>query len=203
MSLRVDMLEEVKMARGKVIARCPACAEEGADAKGDHLVILESGKFGCGANPGDRKHRKRIFELVGDRESKETVLHLPIRKESASRRVTFRGIGTGATTSNPAKTAEKCQSGTFGTGNSNSLAGEVKQESIQCIRSSEEASQTSQRQPKPPYYRREIVGVGLPVRYVEDDAGECYLANGRYYYKPTSRSDTGSHRSLFPQQLAC
>lgn len=39
---------------GKTIARCPACAARGNDAKGEHLVIFPDGKFGCVANPKDK-----------------------------------------------------------------------------------------------------------------------------------------------------
>ena len=69
MSIIISRLEQVKHRQsGKIIARCPACAEEGRDNKGEHLVIMPSGKFGCIANEGDAgaDHRKRIFELTGE-----------------------------------------------------------------------------------------------------------------------------------------
>ncbi|MEQ2006367.1 MAG: hypothetical protein ABMA26_06190 [Limisphaerales bacterium] len=51
------------------IARCPACEEEGADNKGDHLIVFPDGRFGCVVNPAEDEdshdHRKRILELVG------------------------------------------------------------------------------------------------------------------------------------------
>jgi hypothetical protein len=52
---------------GKITARCPACAEAGADKTGEHLVIMADGKFGCAVNPGEagHDHRQRIFQLVG------------------------------------------------------------------------------------------------------------------------------------------
>lgn len=58
-------LEKVRRAGGKTLARCPACAESGADQKGNHLVIFPNGKFACAAMQGDAEHRRRIFALVG------------------------------------------------------------------------------------------------------------------------------------------
>lgn len=62
-------LEAVKQRGEKTIARCPACAEAGADNAGEHLVIYPSGKFGCCACPGDAEHRRRIFTLAGTPEA--------------------------------------------------------------------------------------------------------------------------------------
>jgi hypothetical protein len=62
----INRLELVKKAaNGKVTARCPACAQNGSDVNGAHLVIYPDGKFGCAANQGDKKHRQRIFKLAG------------------------------------------------------------------------------------------------------------------------------------------
>ena len=65
---------------GKIIARCPACAEAGHDQKGEHLVINADGRFGCVVYPGDsadaKEHRKRIFALCGDREIKPLVVRI-------------------------------------------------------------------------------------------------------------------------------
>jgi hypothetical protein len=69
MSIIISRLEQVKHRQsGKIIARCPACAEEGRDSKGEHLVVMPCGKFGCIANEGEAgaDHRKRIFELAGE-----------------------------------------------------------------------------------------------------------------------------------------
>ena len=55
----------LKETNGKMIARCPACAAAGNDAKGDHLAIFPDGKFSCVANPNDKGHRKEIFKLAG------------------------------------------------------------------------------------------------------------------------------------------
>lgn len=72
MALDTNKLEKVKQAGSKILARCPACAEEGHDRKGEHLFIEPGGKFGCIGYPGAEgsQHRKRIFRLVGIRESR-------------------------------------------------------------------------------------------------------------------------------------
>jgi hypothetical protein len=67
MSLDVNRLEKVReLGRGEVQARCPACAEAGADHKGEHLRIYPDGRFGCCVHPKDKGHRSRIFALAGD-----------------------------------------------------------------------------------------------------------------------------------------
>ena len=46
--------------------RCPACASNGGDEGGQHLIVFnERGTFACAAYPGDRKHRKEIWDEVG------------------------------------------------------------------------------------------------------------------------------------------
>jgi hypothetical protein len=78
MSLDISKLENVRKRGGKVIARCPACAEVRHDQKGDHLAIHGRGLFGCVVYPGDsadaKEHRKRIFPLCGDREIKPLIV---------------------------------------------------------------------------------------------------------------------------------
>lgn len=72
MSLDLSRLEKPRIKSGKTIARCPACAEVGADSSAEHLFINGDGKFGCvlyQGSDGD-EHRKRIFELVGIAEEK-------------------------------------------------------------------------------------------------------------------------------------
>jgi hypothetical protein len=59
------LLERVRLRGGKLVARCPACAEEQQDRRAEHLVIFPSGKFACAAHPGDGAHRRRIFALAG------------------------------------------------------------------------------------------------------------------------------------------
>lgn len=65
--LDTTLLERVRHRAGKIIARCPACAEAQQDHRADHLVIFPSGKFACAAHPGDGEHRRRIFALAGVR----------------------------------------------------------------------------------------------------------------------------------------
>lgn len=65
LSLDLSLLEKVRHIDGKIIARCPACAEHGDDRTGNHLAIFPSGKFACAATPGDTEHRRRIFAKAG------------------------------------------------------------------------------------------------------------------------------------------
>ncbi len=70
MRLNTDLLEMKKEYEdGRVTYQCPSCAEEGHDNKGEHLIIYPDGQFGCAAYQGEtgKEHRKRIFELVGER----------------------------------------------------------------------------------------------------------------------------------------
>ncbi len=68
MSLDISRLENVRERGHKTVARCPACAEQGHDQKGEHLVIMPDGRFGCVTCPGavGKEHRRRIFALAGD-----------------------------------------------------------------------------------------------------------------------------------------
>lgn len=52
---------------GSKVYRCPVCAEEGHDNKGEHLIIYPDGAFGCVVMPGETgiAHRERIYALVG------------------------------------------------------------------------------------------------------------------------------------------
>lgn len=65
--LNVDKLQAIKQNGSRITARCPACAEEGRDRKGNHLFIYPDGRFGCVLHQGENghNHRKRIFELCG------------------------------------------------------------------------------------------------------------------------------------------
>jgi len=46
--------------------RCPACAQNGGDEGGQHLIVFkERGNFACAAYPGDRRHRADIWNTVG------------------------------------------------------------------------------------------------------------------------------------------
>jgi hypothetical protein len=66
MALDISKLQKIKNRGANIIARCPACAENGADNKGEHLFINNEGRFGCVLFPGEEGilHRKRVFELV-------------------------------------------------------------------------------------------------------------------------------------------
>jgi len=46
--------------------RCPACAQNGGDEGGQHLIVFkERGNFACAAYPGDPAHRRIIWDKVG------------------------------------------------------------------------------------------------------------------------------------------
>lgn len=66
MKIDLSKLKNVKhLSGGKTTAQCPACAAEGADAKGEHLVIFAEGKFGCVVNDNDKSHNRKILQLAG------------------------------------------------------------------------------------------------------------------------------------------
>jgi|CXWL01.1.fsa_nt_gi hypothetical protein len=67
MGLDLTKLEKVRPHGTNIIARCPACAQDGKDGKGEHLCIYPDGRFACVVYPSveGKNHRKRIFELIG------------------------------------------------------------------------------------------------------------------------------------------
>ena len=65
MALDESKLENVRRKPGKLTARCPACAERGADRKGEHLAVYDDGAYHCVATNGESRHTKRIFALAG------------------------------------------------------------------------------------------------------------------------------------------
>jgi hypothetical protein len=76
----VSKLEKVKhQSSGRIIARCPACAEHGGDKTGNHFFMAQNGKFGCCIYSGSegKEHRKRIFALVGIPEKHSGTLGTP------------------------------------------------------------------------------------------------------------------------------
>jgi hypothetical protein len=87
MGLDLSRLEKVKRRGSNVIARCPACAESGGDRKGEHLLINNSGQFGCVLFPGQsgQQHRQRIFELAGVKETPGKVFEIRKPPSPASR----------------------------------------------------------------------------------------------------------------------
>lgn len=80
MSLDLSKLENIKENRSHIIARCPACAEQGRDRKGNHLSIDENGRFTCVLYSGEsgREHRKRIFKLVGGKGQMNTSIKVKV-----------------------------------------------------------------------------------------------------------------------------
>jgi hypothetical protein len=61
-TLDLDKLDNVVERSGKIIARCPACAQLGRDSQGNHLVIFDNGAYSCIV--GDSNHRKEIYKLA-------------------------------------------------------------------------------------------------------------------------------------------
>lgn len=59
----------IKDGKQVLIARCPACAEEGHDRAGEHLIVFQNGRFACVLHTGDgadaRRHRRSIWRLAG------------------------------------------------------------------------------------------------------------------------------------------
>jgi hypothetical protein len=46
--------------------RCPACAQNGGDEGGQHLIVFKDRpNFACAAYPGDKRHRADIWNTVG------------------------------------------------------------------------------------------------------------------------------------------
>jgi hypothetical protein len=74
--LNRTLLKHLRDKGGKITAQCPACAEAGADRKGNHLVMYPAGPFGCVAHPADKAHLRRIAELVGDGSRASRTWHL-------------------------------------------------------------------------------------------------------------------------------
>jgi hypothetical protein len=76
----INKLEKVKhQSSGRIVARCPACAEDGSDKTGNHFFMSQDGKFGCCiySGPEGKDHRKRIFALVGIKDSNLGTLGTP------------------------------------------------------------------------------------------------------------------------------
>ena len=77
---RIDVtkLNNVVQKDDKTIARCPACAARGGDAKGNNLVVFKGGKFGCAAYPSDREHNRAILKLAGGESDNGRLCHVPV-----------------------------------------------------------------------------------------------------------------------------
>jgi hypothetical protein len=75
MSLDIHKLTNVaEVSDGKITARCPACAAEGKDNQGNHLVIYPNGRFGCVKFEGDSGHRKKVYALAGKEKNRVPLL---------------------------------------------------------------------------------------------------------------------------------
>lgn len=87
MSLDPARLENVHRRGDRIIARCPACAKDGHDQKGEHLVIMPNGRFGCVVHPGaeGKEHRKCISALAGDPGTlKRGAFHVRVRRPASA-----------------------------------------------------------------------------------------------------------------------
>jgi hypothetical protein len=83
MSLDLSKLENAHTRGDKIIAQCPACAESDQDHTSEHLIVDQRGRFGCVVYPGQgleaKAHRRRIFELCGDREIKPLCVRVGLK----------------------------------------------------------------------------------------------------------------------------
>ena len=85
MALDISKLRNVANKPGGMFtARCPACAEDGSDTKGEHLAVFPDGKFGCVVYPDDKKHRKRIYALAGDGQDNRKISVRPFKVKKSS-----------------------------------------------------------------------------------------------------------------------
>jgi hypothetical protein len=83
-SLNIALLEKVRHLPGKITARCPACAEEGRDRKGDNLVYFHDTRaYSCIFDDG---HTRRIRELVGIRRDLDPIEQEQRRHEFRQRK---------------------------------------------------------------------------------------------------------------------
>lgn len=94
MSLDLRKLERVRRRDGRVIARCPACAETGSDRSCDHLSIDDDGRggFSCVVFSGlqGTEHRKRIWKLAGLHEHPGCFHPLPSPRPKIAPRPTLK-----------------------------------------------------------------------------------------------------------------
>lgn len=64
MSLDISKLECVKRGASKIEAACPACRKAGNDRTGNHLVVFNTGAYGCTVDRSPA-HSAQIYALVG------------------------------------------------------------------------------------------------------------------------------------------
>ena len=89
----VSKLTNVSKKDGKTVARCPACAARGGDAKGNNLVVFDDGKFGCAAAPKDKDHNRTILQLVGVQETTQNIYRVPVRRVEYAPPKTIKTVG--------------------------------------------------------------------------------------------------------------
>jgi hypothetical protein len=114
MSLDISRLQKVKKRGSNIVARCPACAENGADKKGEHLFIRNGGQFGCVLYPSSagHQHRQRIFELAGDKEKSSNYITssrsaFPTSMETSDQPRKFITVNKPSITNGPPKVLQK------------------------------------------------------------------------------------------------
>ncbi len=84
MKININKLKhKVEKPDGSIVAQCPACAFDGGDSNGEHLLVRLDGRFGCVANPSDKQHNKEILNLVGEQSGSDV-------SSSQERKVTIR-----------------------------------------------------------------------------------------------------------------
>lgn len=100
----LSRLDNVRERGAKVEAACPACRELGRDSAGDHFFLnLHTGQWGCARNAGDKAHRRRIWELVGQKVERDW----PLTHSGVRGRVRTKGEFAPLTEPNP----ERLESG--------------------------------------------------------------------------------------------
>ena len=102
MAIDLAKLEKVKKGPdGGHRARCPACASNGEDNRGEHLYIRKDGRFGCAKYPKDKAHRSKIAKLAGDGRRalgiRRTIPVVYLRLPKASKRIPKEIRGTNGT----------------------------------------------------------------------------------------------------------
>ncbi|RBP41467.1 hypothetical protein DES53_107299 [Roseimicrobium gellanilyticum] len=80
MKINLTKLTNVeKKEDGRIVARCPACAANDADRKGNNLVVFPDGRFACAAFSGDKAHNQSILQLLGQKGGKPSC-KFPIKR---------------------------------------------------------------------------------------------------------------------------
>lgn len=78
MNIDIARLKNVRTRGQKTTAQCPACAEQGHDKSGEHLIVWPDGRIGCVVYPGHTRaateHRTRIFALYGTNQFRPLIV---------------------------------------------------------------------------------------------------------------------------------